>query len=1200
MTASASISPSQRASALRFVAGLACAVWFLPSAASQGADALMREVPVHRGEMEIDAGQTWSTEVIVPALADDEVPVLGLRARLQTLGRGGCNYVLQVLVDGVPLAESTMRPRLLNKAPWFDPPGTSYHFSWYGPEDQGWMTIFSPDFESGWGGTGKDFEFLFDLSGVVAGGQTAELCLRYLHPDIPAALGADRAPLVVDRIALGALPQSTVDRLRSEALKGMEVRAVPVEPELPSGAEPGQRAYEIVWSGREESPRAQVAFDDLRGWTLHALGDASVSLSASVEQLLWRPQLAKLSYGGGTTDTVIELRPPAPILIPEPFDAANLWLYGGWNRSGDTQQRIVALLQDAAGREYQLDLGSVTASYWGMQHGVLPRRVADTARFPLSFTALRISGCKAIGERRAYLESLAFYRQERRPPAAPPRPRPSLFPTSDDGMLPTPPEGAKTQIEQLGLGALFTSEFRGAKLQYRVHPEDGCLNGVVARWNDGRRFRPMAGGDVMLDRGEGPATVVSSRVEKGVLRVRWRQVGTPGGRGGAPHALQWEADYSLRGCTLVVDVRCTGGAASGLTLGHVAGLRRPRGIEVPYLLMGPKPGPWIACADELFCSVLPDWYNSDFSAVDTAVTPPRGDRIGLLRGTTYGTLTDGRRNPLRDRILVTVSSEFADTLPNARNPVSPNRERLAPYLFYMADQLNPNLYTTLKRHGIDHVIASDFACILVANNYGEGFAARWRPHPSLTLQQVQDYRQGIKSLGYLFSTYMDVTDYFPGSELWDENKAVLGPDGDLVDGWWGNYLTKPAMMPRIVQTVGRKSQEAYPSDCVYLDVHTNRGPTALDFEAGAPGAGIAKDQVIANGDCILEARKWYGSTISEGLYRWMYAGLSDMDYATLITTGTAADLPPLVDFDLLKIHPFQHGTMMGHHPDRLLGKEDLEELYKDKGHGPAPAGFYKYVAASLAYGHMAILGYWYTPPLARFVHHYALLQGVQSEYLTDNACEIRYHDGDRLVPTSRALAEGTQSLGRVYVRYTRGLRLWVNCSAQGPWVVETGGRRYELPPHGWLIEKPGSTLAFSALVDGRRVDFVRCPEYLYINTGGARASESPLEVEGAVLLKRESDAWRLIPCGDLGQWERFPPPGLPSRFSDFRTVGAPTNRGCPYIAVDTKALLGKEAADVRVVARDEAGGDVPAKAAPVDAVHLSISADEGAVDYTLR
>jgi len=132
------------------------------------------------------------------------------------------------------------------------------------------------------------------------------------------------------------------------------------------------------------------------------------------------------------------------------------------------------------------------------------------------------------------------------------------------------------------------------------------------------------------------------------------------------------------------------------------------------------------------------------------------------------------------------------------------------------------------------------------------------------------------------------------------------------------------------------------------------------------------------------------------------------------------------------------------------------------------------------------------------------------------------------------------------------------------------------------------------------VDFVRCPEYLYINTGGARASESPLEVEGAVLLKRESDAWRLIPCGDLGQWERFPPPGLPSRFSDFRTVGAPTNRGCPYIAVDTKALLGKEAADVRVVARDEAGGDVPAKAAPVDAVHLSISADEGAVDYTLR
>lgn|GEM_PF-2885115 len=52
-----------------------------------------------------------------------------------------------------------------------------------------------------------------------------------------------------------------------------------------------------------------------------------------------------------------------------------------------------------------------------------------------------------------------------------------------------------------------------------------------------------------------------------------------------------------------------------------------------------------------------------------------------------------------------------------------------------------------------------------------------------------------------------------------------------------------------------------------------------------------------------------------------------MDYATLITTGTAADLAPLVDFDLLKIHPFEHGTMVGHHPDRtrlqVLGHEGI-------------------------------------------------------------------------------------------------------------------------------------------------------------------------------------------------------------------------------------------------------------------------------------
>lgn len=1160
------------------------------------AGAVAVAAPISAGELEVDAGETWATQVVVPQLGPGETPVLSLRARLRSPALGGCNYVLQVLIDGLELTESPMHPRLVNKPPWFDPPGTKYHFSWYGAEQRGWMTIFSPDFGGDWGGTGRDYDFLFDLSGLVASGETVSLAFRYLNPDIPRALGVDRAPVTMDRIALEAMPTTAVERARDEALKGQRITRVRVNPRLPAGAQRGQRPYEIEWSGRKESPRAQVAFDDLRGWTLDALGDASVSLSASVDHVLWRPQLAKFSYAGGSTDTTVEIRPPRPIPIPGRFDAANLWLYGAWDRVSDTPLRITAVLEDQSGREYEMDLGAVTAAYWGLQHGVLRRAVAEAARFPMRFVALRIANCRVKGERNAYLESLAFYQQDRRPPRAPARPEPAVFPVSDDGMLPTPPPGATAHVRQRGRGAEFTAEVRGHRLQFRVRPEEGCLHGVTARWNGGPRWRPMADGGPTFDRQgvpPGAAEVVSSTLMDGRLTVRWRE-------GHGRRALEWEADYSLRGCTLVVDVRCAGGEATGLALGEVAGLREPRGIEVPYLLMGQKPGPWVACADGLFVSVLPDWYHSDCSGIDTSVVPPRDDRISLMRGTSYQPLTDGRRNPLRERVLVTVSPEFADTLPNARNPVSPHRERLAPCMFYMADQLNPNLYRTLKRYGIDHVIGTDFAAILVANHYAEGFAGRWRPHPSLTIEQVQGYRSGIKSLGYLFGTYMDITDYYPGNEHWDENCAVLGSDGDMTDGWWGNYLLKPALMPGLIRTVGQKSREIYPSDCVYLDVHTNRGPQALDFEAGAPGVGMAREQAIANGDCIVEAREQYGSTISEGLYRWMYAGLTDMDYATLVTEGKAAHLAPLVDFDLLKIHPFQNGTMMGHHPDCLLTSEDQAPLYSDTGRGLGPEGFYKYVSASLAYGHMLILGYWYTPPLSRFAHYYALMQGVQSEYLTDTAAEIGYHDGTALVPTSQALAEGSQQLGRVHVRYSRGLCVWVNYNAEKPWAVEASGRTFELPPYGWLIEKPNEILAYSARVDGRRVDFVRCPDYLYLNTGEGRAVEGPLDVDGAVWLKREGGAWRLIPCGDLGPWERFPPPGLPANFSDFRPAGAPPDRGCRAIVVDVSALLGKSAGEVRVTARDEAGEQLEAGVRRLDDARLQFVPDARTVDYVME
>ena len=510
-----------------------------------------------------------------------------------------------------------------------------------------------------------------------------------------------------------------------------------------------------------------------------------------------------------------------------------------------------------------------------------------------------------------------------------------------------------------------------------------------------------------------------------------------------------------------------------------------------------------------------------------------------------------------------------------------------------------NFYATLKRHGIDHLIATDFAGVL-CDNYAEGFADRWRPHPKFTIAQVQGFRHAIQSLGFLFGFYIDSTDYWPGNEWFDENKVSLTSTGVFRDAWFGNFAAKPNAMPWLVRQTGQQVKRHYPADCVYLDVHTNRDLAAMDYEAGVEGAGMARPQVLANGDCILEARKWYGSTVSEGIGRWLYAGTCDMDYATLTASKPAPELPRLVDFALLKIHPFEHGMMMGYAPSAFFGQKVRTGLHADGGASAAPLDFYRYVSASLAYGHMLILGYGYVPPLSRFIQYYALLQGVQHEYLTDTVAGIHYHNGTEFLPTSRALVEDSQKLGRVRVRYSRGLTVHVNYNADQPWVLESGTRSYELPQYGSLIAKPRSILAYSALRNGHRVDFVQCPDYLYLNSGDARACEGPLEVECAVWLKRDGGGWRLIPCGYLGYWKVFNPPDLPKNCTDSRLANTPANRGCKYIALDTRSLLGKPGADVRVTARDESGNPTTSGVRTLNDRRLEFSATAAVVDYRLR
>lgn len=959
----------------------------------------------------------------------------------------------------------------------------------------------------------------------------------------------------------------------------------PIDPTPPAGEMAGERPYELNWSARTETPSPQVPFDNLQGWTLEVDGDVEVNASASIAQRIWRPSVLKIVYGRGSKPSVAMVRPPKPITINEPFDAARAWVFGGWYRRAQDDKKppqINILLQDSAGQPVRIAFGPLISGNWSIEQGVLAREVVQANRFPMKFVGIEFADIDfPEGSSELFIESLTFYQQNRNPAAHPFAMLNPVVPTSDDGMVPTPPADVKTSVGGTEHGVRFISDVDGARLSFDITPANGLFDGISARWNDGQPFQPAAEGGVLVETSQdhseklGKAKVVKAEIAGNAYHVTWR--GEASGK-----SYEWSATYTLRGRTLLVDVACDGGGATGLNFGVVRGLDEARGIFVPYMMMGRighvhTDGPLVASGEGVFVSVLPDLYKSDFSTVDNTPSEASGDTIRLFSATTYFPLTDGKRNNLRDRMMISISDEFHDILPNARNPVSPNRERFAPYMFFSTYYPAIEMFTTLKRLGVDNLVVMDKNATLVGNDYQTlaSFPMRWRPMPQISISQLQQYIQEVKALGYRFSMYSYFPDLSPVNEYWDEGKVALKWDGSLAPGnWYGDYAIKMNDASRMVAALGPLVRDLYAPDSTYLDIQSNMGPDADDYEAGVEGAGKGRYTVLGNVDSMLEARKHFGNTLSEGYHRWFYTGATDGDYATLLHPTkykSASELPLLVDFDLLKIHPFGIGTMMSFEPKYFLEEEGDEwnALLKEDGSGEAPIGFYKYLSASLGYGHMAIAGYDYIPPPARVIQLYAMMQGVQREYLADSVKSIEYENGSTFLSTSEALRTGAVELGRLRVEYSQGLVLYVNYNRDKPWTVTGSNRSYDLPPFGWLIEKPAEVLAYSALVDGHRVDAIRCADYAYVNTGGqpAKLDDLGLELQGAAFIKRTNEGLQVIPCGALGAWEKINPEGWPGYFFAFHLGEVPVDRGLQSLRINAKTWFDKSAGDLTITAR---------------------------------
>ena len=901
----------------------------------------------------------------------------------------------------------------------------------------------------------------------------------------------------------------------------------------------GERPYEMVWAGRKPAHPELVDFEDLTGWSAAGYRGCTASLYRSREEQMFGSYTGKIVYTGDTPASTFELRPPQPLPIAGEPTAAQMWVRGNnWGfhpRPRTARTSIYLMVRDTRGEDFGIQLGTVNFDYWSLLHVTFVSPTGQLARissagngdgkldYPLSLVAISVRGCADDEQARLSFDSLQCYTPAYKPVVElklPPADQP--WPTTPDTITPTPTEKVANAVRREGKTFVFEAKGQRDTIRWLYTPKVGNLSDLTVEIN-GRRFQPCAEGGPVFGVLGGEHTLGSeglrtelreAQLDGDVVEARWSAV---------LGDLMLQFTYRLRakGKSLQIEVReredyvgvhDESPFSTAFRIGHTAGTPGADLVRVPYLTFG-NVGPHVVHTDGVFVSALLDWYNSDASDLYAEQGRPKPDQLIYNGGSRYLPKTDGRRNPLRERLIVTVATDFHEVLPHIPHPRNPQAEKAVGAIWRNIGAPNEDLLTRLKAHGVER-----FICPLHEIGWrdaGESFTFRLRCAPRIGDEKMKAYGDWVKGLGYRFGLYSNYTDFAPVNGNWSGDRVCLDSDGNWRGAWPRCYAPKPTFAWQAEAALAPSIAAKFGSVTCYSDVHTAVTPWGrTDYDARTPGAGMFRTawqcyaQVLWN-----ECRAYGGPVFSEGRMHWMYAGLISGNYAQ-ITGPERWRQPPLVDFDLLKMHPLMTDFGMGM-PSMFYPRRTGDWLRDRSRTSP---WLDRFLTSTLAFGHIGFLPleWGFDGALKAFY----MTNAVQQHYALVPVEAIRYFSGSKLVDTSQAIRTGAYKRGQVYVRYRSGLELWCNLSFEGDWRVECDGRTYLLPPTGHLAFLKGKLLQYSAMVDGRRIDWVRSPDYTYVDTRDRLAAVGPVVCKGAVAIKPlpNADAWAVIPataCDEL-------------------------------------------------------------------------------------
>lgn len=517
---------------------------------------------------------------------------------------------------------------------------------------------------------------------------------------------------------------------------------------------------------------------------------------------------------------------------------------------------------------------------------------------------------------------------------------------------------------------------------------------------------------------------------------------------------------------LKLDVACDQPLISSINGGSFGPVMRRVAVTSPY---NPCP-PYYLPNENLFVCAYPNWLASNASAQEGTTA-------------TYGALTDGSRNPVREQFVYTAAWHLAEVFPEIPNPPSPFRDKLADRVIL---DIWGGRYTdiartfeTLKEYGIDHCVA------LIHDWQRSGYDNALPDHVPAAADKGGDagmkvlVQTGVR-LGYLVALHENYVDYYPNYDHFNENDIALDSAGKRVPAWYNpgtkiqSFAVKPTAILRLAATQSPEINQRYGTNADYLDVHSAVPPWFhVDFRAGEPGAGEFKTVFDAHRDLWAYERKTHrGPVFGEGNMHAYWSGLLDgveAQFGTGWPGNQGMSAPLAVDFDVLRIHPLQFNHGMGYY-ERWWGTPQWGSV-------PPLAVLDQYRMQEVIYGHAGFLSAttWNNLPYVWLEHH--LLSPVTARYGNKAAKSIRYEVGGKWV--DGAAAAKARTWNRVEVSYANGLTITANDAEQPMSVGDV-----VLPRFGWVAKGAGVT-AWTALKGGVVADYAETADSVFANARDA-------------------------------------------------------------------------------------------------------------------